>query len=148
MCGMPGSGKSTYVNDVLKKRYNDIVVISRDIIRHELGYSNSVDDKKVLSKTKEQEVTEREYEMIDSCINAGLPFVIDDMNGNSIYRGKLIEFLKSKNVDITIVNIITDIDTCIRRREGQISDAAMHRIESNFEYFGKIPGVKVINCTR
>ena len=41
LCGIPGSGKSTFA----KKNLPNAVLISRDICRVELGFTTSVDDK-------------------------------------------------------------------------------------------------------
>ena len=40
LCGIPGSGKSTFA----KKNLPNAVLISRDICRVELGFTTSVDD--------------------------------------------------------------------------------------------------------
>ena len=134
MCGMPGSGKSTFVENEIKMRIPDIVVISRDIIRHEMGYTKSVDDKQVLRYELEMMVTKREYEMIDDCIERCVPFVVDDMNNRNRFRRPMIEYVKEKGYFVTGINIRTDIDMCIERRKGQIDSSVMKQINGRMEY--------------
>ena len=134
MCGMPGSGKSTFVENEIKMRIPDICVISRDIIRHEMGYTKSVDDKQVLRYELEMMVTKREYEMIDDCIERGVPFVVDDMNNRNRFRRPMIEYIKEKGYFVTGINIRTDIDMCIERRKGQIDSSVMKQINDRLEY--------------
>ena len=134
MCGMPGSGKSTYVENELKIEFPNIVVISRDIIRHEMGFTKSVDDKQVLRYELEMMVTRREYEMIDQCINEGVPFVIDDMNSRNKFRRPMVEYIKERGYSVTGINIRTDFEICVKRRENQIDKSTMKQIMNRLEW--------------
>ena len=134
MCGMPGSGKSTYVENELKMKYPNIVVISRDIIRSEMGFTKSVDDKQMLRYELEMMVTQREYEMIDRCISDGVPFVIDDMNNRNKFRRPMVEYIKERGYSVTGINIRTDFEICVRRRENQIDRTTMKQINNRMEY--------------
>ena len=49
----------------------------------------------------------------------GESIVIDDINSGK-YRNKLINELRKYNVHIIGVNLITPLDICIKRRNGQI----------------------------
>ena len=90
LVGLPGSGKSTWC----KENHPNLPIVSRDIIRHELGYTNSVDQKAVLSKNQEERVTEKEYKMIEELAQEGKDFIIDDTNLKRKYRIRMVEFLK------------------------------------------------------
>lgn len=124
MVGLPGSGKSTWIKNSLPA---NIPVISRDIIRHKLGFTKSVDQKAVLSKDKEDTVTEYEMGMIHNYLAAGVDIVIDDINTGK-YRKNMIQFLRDHGAEVVGVRMNTSLDTCIKRRDGQISADVMRNI--------------------
>lgn len=124
MVGLPGSGKSTWIKNSLPA---NIPVISRDIIRHKLGFTKSVDHKAVLSKDKEDTVTEYEMGMIHNYLAQGVDIVIDDINTGK-YRKSMIQFLRDNGAEVIGVRMNTSLDTCIKRRDGQISPEVMRSI--------------------
>lgn len=124
MVGLPGSGKSTWIKNSLP---TDIPVISRDIIRHKLGFTKGVDHKAVLSKDKEDMVTEYEMGMIHNYLAQGNDIVIDDINTGK-YRKNMIKFLRDNGAEVIGVRMNTNLNTCIKRRDGQISADVMHNI--------------------
>lgn len=124
MVGLPGSGKSTWIKNNLP---TDIPVISRDIIRHKLGFTKGVDQKAVLSKDKEDTVTEYEMGMIHNYLANDNDIVIDDINTGK-YRKNMIKFLRDNGAEVIGVRMNTNLDTCIKRRDGQISADVMHNI--------------------
>lgn len=118
MCGIPGSGKSTYIKDKL----GDIEVISRDIIRHELGYSSSVDEKIIGSREQEKRVTEVANERMIKLCEDNVDFVIDNMNLKYDYRRDILEkVLKYKKHIIIIYVEPPTIDDAITCRMNYIS---------------------------
>lgn len=126
MVGLPGSGKSTWIKNSLPA---NIPVISRDIIRHKLGFTKSVDQKAVLSKDKEDTVTEYEMGMIHNYLAQGNDVVIDDINTGK-YRKNMIQFLRDNGAEVIGVRMNTSLDTCIQRRDGQISADVMRNISN------------------
>lgn len=126
MVGLPGSGKSTWIKNSLPA---NIPVISRDIIRHKLGFTKSVDQKAVLSKDKEDTVTEYEMGMIHNYLAQGNDIVIDDINTGK-YRKNMIQFLRDNGAEVIGVRMNTSLDTCIQRRDGQISADVMRNISN------------------
>jgi len=124
MVGLPGSGKSTWIINNLT---NDIPVISRDIIRYKLGFTKGADHKAVLSKDKEEMVTSYEETMIHNYLGMGKDIVIDDINTGK-YRKNMIKFLRDNGAEVIGVRMNTSLDTCIKRRDGQISADVMHNI--------------------
>lgn len=134
LCGMPGAGKSTFC----KNNLPNCKVVSRDIIRFELGYTYSVDDKSVGTKYQEQQVTIRENELINKYLEDGYDIVIDNMNGGQ-YLKPTVEYIKSIAPEAKIIgyNIVTPLEKCIERRKDQISEEVMRNIYSRFHYIEK-----------
>ena len=134
LCGMPGAGKSTFYKNNLPM----CKVVSRDIIRFELGYTSSADNKSVGTKYQEQQVTIRENELIKVYLEAGYDIVLDNMNGGK-YLKPTVENIKLTAPKVKIIgyNIVTPLEKCIERRKDQISEGVMRNIYSRFNYIEK-----------
>lgn len=131
MVGIPGSGKSTWC----KTNHPELEVVSRDIIRTELGYSSSVDDKKKLNSSDENRVSIIEQtridELIKKCKTGSIKgFIIDDTNTGR-FRKQLINHLHDEGCYVIGVNINTPLEVCIKRREGQIPEQVMRKLYKN-----------------
>lgn len=122
MIGVPGSGKSTWI----KNNLPDIPVVSRDIIRAEMGLCE-MGDKIVGDRFQEQEVTEKEYQKMQDLIDIKSDFAIDDINTGK-YRKQLVDFLRKNNYKIVMVRINTPLEVCQKRRTGQIKPEVIKRI--------------------
>lgn len=143
LCGIPGSGKTTWIEENLG---TDILVISRDIIRATIGLTTSVDHKFVGTKAQEDFVTILEDEAIkEACLNSKT-FAIDDINTGK-YRPQLIKKLRDWNSNAMIigVNLMTPVEVCIKRRERQIDENIMRRIHNNVRYIQTDEVDEVIN---
>ena len=134
LCGIPGAGKSTFA----KKNLPDAVLISRDICRVELGFTESVDKKFVGTREQESQVTILETQKIKAAIESGKDIVLDNINGGP-YLQKTVDTVKLFNPNIKIFgcNIVTPLEKCIERRNGQISEEVMRNIHSKFHYIEK-----------
>lgn len=134
LCGIPGAGKSTFA----KKNLPNAVLISRDICRVELGFTESVDKKFVGTREQESQVTILETQKIKEAIETGKDIVLDNINGGP-YLQKTVDTVKSFNPNIKIFgcNIVTPLEKCIERRNGQISEEVMRTIHSKFHYIEK-----------
>lgn len=122
MIGVPGSGKSTWI----KENLPDVSVVSRDIIRAEMGLCE-MGDKIVGDRFQEQEVTEKEYQKMQELCDSGTSFAIDDINTGK-YRKQLVDFLRRNNYKIVMVRINTPLEVCQKRRTGQIKPEVIERI--------------------
>lgn len=143
MCGLPGSGKSTWV----KETHPEAEIVSRDIIRAELGFTKDVDEKAVLTKEQEEQVTQKEHELIKRYSNKKKSFAVDDLNTGR-YRKDLIRTLKRYGAHVIGVNVKTPIETCIERRKGQISADVIHKIADNMQFITKDEVDEVVNVEK
>lgn len=119
MCGLPGSGKSTYIKEELPK---NIEIINQDSIRVELGIMDNVEEKKLGNKEQEKEVTRICLERIDKTIKERKDFAIDNTN---IKIGRVQNYydkLKKANANIQIIIIDTPKEICKERRKEHIPE--------------------------
>ena len=143
MCGLPGSGKSTWV----KETHPEAEIVSRDIIRAELGFTKDVDEKAVLTKEQEEQVTQKEHELIKRYSNKKKSFAVDDLNTGR-YRKDLIRTLKRYGAHVIGVNVKTPIETCIERRKGQIPADVIRKIADNMQFITKDEVDEVVNVEK
>ena len=135
LCGFPGCGKSTYI----KNNLNDITVISRDIIRQELGIGGATleNDKKVVgTKEEENKVSEIfDKKMIECCKNKE-SFILDNTNLKSAYRKEYLLKIMKYNPIVKIIYIEAPnfISSCCERRDGQIPKSVYERMNKNFDF--------------
>lgn len=136
LIGIPGAGKSTWCHT----KHPDLPVVSRDIIRSQgegydykeycLGFTKDSDEKAVLDFRKEQQVTDKERELMKKLIKEGKDFIMDDTNLKRKYRKQTVQWLRTLGVKIIAVYFDTPLETCIKRREGQIDAETMKKIAS------------------
>jgi len=124
LCGIPGSGKSTWC----KTHHPELPVVSRDILRAEQGYTTDPDHKKICTLDQEIRITDIEYSLIRKYCEEGTSFIVDDMNITPFWRDHLISTLRSYNTHIIGVNFNTPLEICIERRRGQIDESCMKEI--------------------
>ena len=141
MCGIPGSGKSTYTEKNLK----NVTVISRDIFREKFGMAKP-GQKKVGTPSEEKLISMAVDKNILKCAILEQDFVIDDTNTGK-YRKSLIDFLRitRPKAEIIGINMKTPLDVCIKRREGQIPENVMRKIHNKTKFIDKSEVDKLIN---
>ena len=126
MCGLPGSGKSTYIKEELPK---DIEIINQDSIRVELGIMDNVNDKQIGTTEQEKEVTRICLERIDKAIKDRRDFVIDNTNIKAGRVQNYYDQLKRANANIKIIIIDTPKEICKERRKGDIPEKVIDDME-------------------
>lgn len=129
MCGCAGAGKSTWI----KNNLPGIPVVSRDLIRAELGYCGN-GEKFVGTKEQEDCVTETENRMINELCKTKTDFAIDNMNIKPKYRKRLIGKLRNFGAKITMVVLDTSLDACKQARNGQIPDDVIERMHGSMSF--------------
>lgn len=110
MMGLPGSGKSTYLEVITSPKMGD-VVISRDKIRFSLLQEND----KYFDREKEvwqQYVAEIQAALDDPC---NRHIYADATHLNEASRNNLLDALNLHGVDIKIVWKNTSLEECLKR---------------------------------
>lgn len=115
LCGIPGSGKSTWTRDQIETRINpsECIHISRDIIRFSILKENEE------YFSHEDEVFDEFIDAINNQILYGKVSVIfvDATHLNEKARNKVLDKLFLENVDIYPVNFNIPLKVCLARNE-------------------------------
>lgn len=135
MVGFPGCGKST----IIERYLPNITVISRDKIRCELGINGATNEnqKKVIGTKEEEDTVSNIFnkKMIDCCKNKE-SFILDNTNLKYNYRKDYLLKIMKYNPIVKIIYIEAPnfIESCIKRREGEIPISVYDRMEKNFDF--------------
>lgn len=145
MCGLPGSGKSTYIKENLPK---DIEIINQDSIRVELGIMDNIDKKKIGNSEQEKEVRKINFERIDNCINNRKDFVVDNTNIKYGYVQNLYDRLKKAGANVKIIIIDTPVNICKERRKNNIPEKVIDDMQLGIDKvkkkFSNNPNTEII----
>lgn len=132
VCGLPGSGKSTWVQKFTRK-HTEYQVVSKDLIRIDMGLLN--EGQKGYFPEFEPKVKETERNQVKKFVELELPIIIDDTNLSCSGRREWMEFVNKLDSDyeFRVIFFATPVDVCIQRREGQISKKVIWDMFSKFE---------------
>lgn len=106
LVGIPGSGKSTYCNNVLIKKYPNAVFIASDIVRN----NNPT--------MKEEEIWPEIYRLCSVSLLSGQDIIYDATNITPTVRNRFWNKLAEKGVteyEKIAYYFITDPDKCVER---------------------------------
>lgn len=109
MCGLPGSGKSTFLKNIAKT-YPNVEVISRDEIR----FSITKEDERYFAH--EDDVRKTLYEKINSALSKGKDVFVDQTSLNPASRRLLLSNIHGYTACKAIVMDI-GVKTCLERNE-------------------------------
>lgn len=121
MCGVPGSGKSTFIKNHLfdfVESEDYVVVVSRDDIRFSLlNTDEAMSEDKYFSK--EDEVWKKYIKDIKDSLDNGLTVVADATHLNLASRSKLLRALgKSlKDTHVIFIAIKCPLDFCLKNND-------------------------------
>jgi predicted kinase len=133
MCGVAGSGKSTYAKNHIIMEL--LPVISRDLVRIQLGYIDAVNKFKGNHKqgSRVSQIVDAQVdEMLKNCQS----FVYDNLNIRKKYRDHFINKIRSfkkYNAKIVIVYIETSKENNISRRRGQINQSQIIKMQQEMD---------------
>ena len=147
MIGLPGSGKSTWIKNNLPK---NIEILSKDLIRQDLGIIKNQDVKAIGNQEQEKEVKNIYHNKLEELLEQGKDFVIDNTNiGSSLthilnrinaHNKKSISKCKSIGV-----NIKTPLEVCKKRRDNCIPEKVYDQMLQNFKYLTNKDVDEIIN---
>lgn len=133
LCGIPGSGKSTWALEEFRKIEGKKALISRDVIRYALLEEH--DD----YFAKEEDVFRNFIRDINEKIDADMDYTIfvDATHINEASRNRVLDRLHLGGCRLFAVNFLTPVEECIernRQRKGRsrVPDHAIYRMAKNF----------------
>jgi putative nucleotidyltransferase with HDIG domain len=127
MCGIAGSGKTTFT-----KKYMNLPIISRDLIRVHLGYIDS-EGKFKGNKEQEDKVSIIVNEKIKEYCDKKQSFVYDNLNIRKGYRDEFINMVKPYKPIIHIHYFETERYNNISRRKGQIDENKIIKMQKEMD---------------
>ena len=149
MCGIPGSGKSTFCNEMISKSDRKAEYISRDVIR--FSYLEDGDD----YFSKEDDVFTTFVSSISDAIDDDSldDIFVDATHLNEKSRNKVLKYLDLDFIKIIPVNFLIDFDLALERnnlREGRscVPRSSLVNMHSAFRpatHYEKYPYEKIIN---
>lgn len=126
LCGLPGTGKSTYCNQFKNKK--DYIIVSSDSIREELGDIND--------QSKNNEVFKILHKRIKEALKNGYNVIQDSTNLSRKHRRHTLEQLKNIPCEKICVLFATPYEICLANnfaRDRQVPEAVLERMYKNFE---------------
>jgi predicted kinase len=132
MCGLPGSGKSTWVKNFIKynkslKSSKNIIVLSRDDIREELfGSRDDIEH--------EKEVTELFEKRLRAALLERASIIIDNTNIKFKTRERYRKLADEYGYAYFIKYIERPLDELYKARQGEKWKGVIHHMLMEFEY--------------
>jgi predicted kinase len=133
--GLPGAGKSTAINEIVKTIPNrPYSVVSRDIARVELGFCKD-GEKMVGNGEQEKAVSEKCDDMILTAATLGEDIIIDNTNLKKVYRDHYHSLLQEYDVLWDYVYVeASRLSKNLSRRDGMIGEEVFENMIRGFEW--------------
>lgn len=127
MCGIPGSGKSYYANEI-KEKYNNVEIFSSDAIRKELfGDENCQKDGALVFATLHERIKKR--------LENGGNCIYDACNINYKYRMEFLMEIEAYNPYKMCFVVCEPYEVCLKQnnsRERKVPESVIERMYKNF----------------
>ncbi len=133
LVGIPASGKSTFCKSVLLRMLDNVLYISTDKIREELGGS---EDSQVPNKL----VLKILYERIEEGLKQGKNVIVDATNIKKSWRQPLISMGQKYKVPIYAYVLSKSLDECIENNNKRSRKVPIWVIEKYYRDF-EIPDI-------
>lgn len=134
MCGMPGSGKSTYAEKLSKKE--NAWIASTDYIRKQLYGDETRND-------EPKKIFGRLFYRIGMALDKKKSIIVDATNVTIRDRKKFLQMFKGRYDRSVCVYVATDADECKRRNAGRervVPDSAIDKFLEKLEVPSKEEG--------
>lgn len=130
LIGLPGSGKSTWAKNY-KEENENVIIVSSDDIREELGLENTKEDNKICF----DEVEKRTIKGMKN----GFKVIVDATNLNYKKRMQFLKHVCPKNEEIIseAVVIATSYENCLKRnseRDRVVPEDVIKRMRESFNF--------------
>lgn len=131
--GLPGSGKTTKLQEFVKNTCNNYIILSRDSIRVELGYCT--EDKKYLgTKEEEDKVTEVFNQKFKEALDHNLEIYIDSINLQRCYRDGYKKLAGKHNIRWNYIYIQSSNLNLNYERRPEISKVIFDEMIQKFDW--------------
>lgn len=116
MAGLPGSGKSTYINELMKRSKNNYTLVSADDLRLKHPSYDPTNPEGV----HEDCVAMAEQMMYDLSENKGVNLIMDGGGINNSYTPRIIERVRKAGYKIIVIFIDTPVEICDLRNNDRV----------------------------
>lgn len=139
MKGLPASGKSTRAKSIMDEGDN-YIRINKDLLRKMLHFDK-------FNGRNEGFTQEASFALAQLFLNLGQNIIVDDTNLNPKTEARWRLFAETANTKIEIVELDTDVNTCIERdcgRDGEVGKSVI--VKMALQYKDYLKGEKVVIC--
>ena len=148
LIGIPGSGKTTLASEMVESIGDNVVHVSRDNVRYEVG-------DKTFNRKSEQRVFKEYIRRIASSLKMGYDVIADSTNLSEEKRyiyfaiKEALEKTHIADIDIIGVFVSTPLSICLERNskrhgDARIPDAVIESMHSKIEEPSYEEGFKII----